>query len=186
MYVLCDAPISKKDRKLIPIPLAQKRLFRRQKRAGGGAFRGADPRPSVWPSAGHCWTPPERIRRRLAGRGGFCLGFGADFAGIFCAQRSRRCAKNEPGPPRARRGRCARHSEGAARTYVIGGSSAVGAQPPWRLREPEAGAPPARCCRGLLSAQLIHMLTTGELARQSSGLSCGIGRLVASRRHNCA
>ena len=38
----------------------------------------------------------------------------------------------------------------------------------------------------LLSAQLIHVLTTGELARKSAGLSCGIGRLVASRRHNCA
>ena len=72
-----------------------------------------------------------------------------------------------PKTSRGRRGR----AEGAARgmaehpasTYVIGGSSAVGAQPPWRLREPEAGAPPARCCRGLLSAQLIiHMLTVHD------------------------
>ena len=55
----------------------------------------------------------------------------------------------------------------------------------WR-RGAAQRAPRARCCRGLLSAQLTHMLTAGELARQSSGLSCGIGRLVASRRHNCA
>jgi hypothetical protein len=38
----------------------------------------------------------------------------------------------------------------------------------------------------LLSAQLIHVVTTGELARKSAGLSCGIGRLVASCRRNCA